>query len=66
MTALMPTFIACLTPGEPGRCQQVELPFEGTLTQCMLLGQHHAAAWTAAHPGWAVTRGWRCESGRSA
>lgn len=66
MLALMLTFVACVAPGQPNRCQQVELAFEGTLTECMLLGQHQAAAWTASHPGWVVTRGWRCEAGRSA
>jgi hypothetical protein len=32
----------------------------------MVFGQHAAAQWTNDNPGWAVRRGWRCESGRSA
>jgi hypothetical protein len=30
----------------------------------MLFGQHEAARWTTSHPGWAVTRGWKCQSGK--
>ena len=59
------TFVACL--GAAGdRCRNVELPWDGSLMQCMLFGQQAAAQWTSEHPGWAVVRGWRCESGRSA
>ena len=46
--------------------QTVELPWDGSLMQCMLFGQQVAAQWTNEHPGWALLRGWRCESGRSA
>jgi hypothetical protein len=59
------TFIACLGAG-PDRCRTVELPWDGTLMQCMIFGQHAAAEWSNEHPGWALRRGWRCESGRSA
>jgi hypothetical protein len=59
------TFIACLGAGSD-RCRTVELPWDGSLMQCMLVGQHAAAQWTMEHPGWAVARGWRCENGRSA
>ena len=59
------TFVACL--GVAGdRCRNVELPWDGSLMQCMLFGQQAAAQWTSEHPGYAVLRGWRCESGRSA
>ncbi len=64
MFAYVLTFIACLGTGSD-RCHSVELPWDGTLMQCMLFGQHAAAQWTSEHPGWALQRGWRCESGRS-
>ena len=60
------TFVACLGADGADRCRQVELPWDGSLIQCMLFGQHVAAQWTNEHPGWAVTRGWKCESGRAA
>jgi hypothetical protein len=59
------TFVACLgTAGD--RCRHVELPWDGSLMQCMLFGQQAAASWTSEHPGYALVRGWRCESGRAA
>ena len=36
------TFIACLGIGAD-RCRAVELPWDGSLMQCMLFGQHAAA-----------------------
>lgn len=65
MFSLVLTFVACLGAGQPDRCQQVEMPFDGSLMQCMLFGQHQAAAWVSEHPGWAVTRGWKCETGKA-
>ena len=59
------TFVACLGTADH-RCRNVELPFDGSLMQCMLFGQHAAAQWTNEHPGWSLVRGYRCESGRSA
>ncbi len=56
------TFTACFG----GQCQRVELPWDGTFLQCMLFGQQLAAQWTNAHPGWALSHGYRCENGRSA
>jgi hypothetical protein len=64
MFAYVLAFVACLGVGD--RCRQVEVPWDGSLMQCMQFGQHVAAQWTSEHLGWAVTRGWRCESGRSA
>jgi hypothetical protein len=64
MFGLMLSFVVCVNAGDTGRCRQVELPFEGTLMQCMLYGQHEAARWTSDHPGWFVTRGWKCLSGK--
>ena len=52
--------------GETGRCQKVELPWDGSLMQCMLFGQQLAAQWTNDHPGWALNQGYSCENGRSA
>ena len=46
------TFMACLG-GQGDRCQNVELPWDGSLMQCMLFGQQ-AAQWTNEHPGWAL------------
>jgi hypothetical protein len=64
MFSLVLTFVACLSSSESGRCQMIELPFDGSLMQCMMFGQHEAARWTNEHPGWAVTRGWKCQSGK--
>jgi hypothetical protein len=65
MFGLVLTFVACLNASGPSRCQQVEMPFDGSLMQCMLFGQHEAARWASERPGWVVTRGWKCESGKS-
>jgi hypothetical protein len=59
------TFVACLS-SQADRCRKVELPWDGNLMQCMLFGQQLAAQWTNENPGWALSRGYRCESGRSA
>lgn len=59
MTALVLVFLACASD----RCAEVQIPWDGSLQTCMLFGEHAAAQWTNEHPGWAVTRGWRCESG---
>ena len=47
------TFIACLGGGTD-RCRTVELPWDGSLMQCMIFGQHAAAQWTSEHPGYAA------------
>lgn len=64
MFGLVLSFVACMSTAEMGRCQKVEMPFEGSMMQCMLFGQHEAARWTNEHPGWQVTRGWRCLTGK--
>ena len=46
MFGLVLSFAVCLSAGEGGRCQNVELPFEGSMQQCALFGQHQAARWT--------------------
>ena len=57
MFSLVLTFVACIGAATaPDRCRQVELPWDGSLMQCMLFGQHDAARWTNEHPGWVVTR----------
>ena len=66
MFSLVLTFVACLGSNGMDRCRHVELPWDGSLMQCMLFGQHAAARWTDEHPGWALTQGWKCESGRAA
>jgi hypothetical protein len=65
MFALVVTFVACLGSSNGDRCRQVEMPFDGSMMQCMLFGQHVAAQWTTENPGWSVARGWRCESGKA-
>jgi hypothetical protein len=52
-------FVACIS----GHCRTVAMPWEGSQMQCMLFGQVEAARWVAAHPGYVVARGWRCETG---
>ena len=49
-----------------GRCQNVELPFEGSMQQCALFGQQQAARWVVENQGWQMRRGWRCLSGKAA
>lgn len=66
MFSLVLTFVACLGSSGMDRCRQVQLPWDGTMMTCMLFGQHEAARWTVEHPGWALARGYRCETGRSA
>lgn len=65
MFSLVLTFVACIGAGNGDRCRQIELPFDGSTMQCMLFGQAEAARWTTEHPGWVVTRGWKCESGKA-
>ena len=57
------TFLACMSPDQ---CRTVQIPFDGTLMQCMLFGQHAAAEWENQNPNWHLQRGYKCESGRSA
>lgn len=54
-------FTACIS----GQCREVQIPWDGSLMQCMIFGGHQLAAWTNDHPGY-VAKGWRCESGRPA
>ena len=48
MFSLVLTFVACIGAARRRRCRQVELPWDGSLMQCMLFGQHEAAHWTNA------------------
>ncbi len=66
MFALIVSFVVCLGAADGGSCRQIELPFEGSMQQCMLFGQHQAARWIADHDGYHLRRGWRCLSGRAA
>lgn len=56
-------FVACLG-AQPDRCRQVELPWDGGLQSCVLFGQQALATWVNEHPGWALRRGYRCQTGR--
>lgn len=58
MSLIVLTFLACL--GD--RCQAVQIPFDGGLQACMLFGGHVAAEWVSQRPGYALQRGWRCET----
>lgn len=55
-------FTACAAD----RCQEVELPFDGTVFECILHSQFVLAAWAADHPGWVVNGRYRCREGRDA
>ena len=66
MFGLILSFVVCLGTVGTGRCEQVELPFDGSMQQCMLFGQHQAARWIADHDGYQLRRGWRCLSGKAA
>ena len=39
------TFIACLAAAGSDACRVVEIPWEGTVVQCMSFGQHQIARW---------------------
>lgn len=58
------TFLACLGGQPDGRCQKVELAWEGTPFECMLFGQQAMAKWLSEHPGHVIRRGYRCVPGR--
>jgi hypothetical protein len=59
-------FIVCFGTGEPHHCRQVETPFEGSLMQCMLFGQHEVARWINENAGAAALHGWKCQAGKPA
>lgn len=69
-------FVACLATAEtsatdrgPARhrvCREVEVPFDGSLIQCMLLGQQGIVGWLAENQRWELTGGYRCLAGRPA
>lgn len=70
MLSLVLTFVACLSDVPAGsvrvpHCEAVELPFDGSTSQCMMFGQLQMALWVREHDGWAPRDGWRCEHGRS-
>ena len=68
-------FVACLATGEATpvatetmarECREVELPFEGSLMQCMRLGQQGIVGWLARNERWVLTGGYKCMIGRPA
>jgi hypothetical protein len=59
------TFVACLAGTQPDRCEQVELPWEGSLLQCQMFGQMAAAGWLSEHSGYRLRGGYRCLNGRA-
>lgn len=61
-TAWSLEFVACAGPD----CRPVQIPWAGSLMQCMLFGQHALAAWQRDHPGMTVPHGYRCTSEREA
>ena len=52
-------FIACSS----STCRPVELPWQGSLFECLLFGQHAAAAY-ATERGLTLRQGWRCATGK--
>ena len=70
MFGLVLTFVACIGVQQPAsatslRCRTIELPFDGSLNQCIIFGQHQLALWVRDHEGWLPARGWRCEAGKA-
>ncbi len=72
-------FVPCLATGEATpianpvttgpasrQCREVELPFEGSLMQCMMLGQQGIVGWLAQNERWVLTGGYKCMSGKPA
>ena len=67
-------FIACLatsgvTPDATltsKECREVELAFEGSLMQCMLMGQQGIVGWLAQNERWVLTGGYKCMTGKPA
>ena len=73
-------FVACLATGEATpvatdpvatgttarRCREVELAFEGSLMQCMLLGQQGIVGWLAQNERYELTGGYKCMTGKPA
>lgn len=61
--------VAVCLAGEPSRCKDVTLNFEGqsvSASQCMSNGQIEMAKWIGEHPNWVIQK-WRCGiAGRTA
>ena len=58
MFGMVLSFIVYLGAAD-GRCRNVEIPFDGSVQQCMVYGQVEAVRWTAEHAGWELQRGYR-------
>ena len=67
MFGLVLSFVVCMggTP-DNGRCLPVEIPFEGSMQQCMIYGQTEVVRWISDHGDYALRRGYRCLPGRGA
>ncbi len=61
---LVLSFIACLASGDARSCRQVEIPWTGSLMQCMLRGQAEIARWERGHPGYHLSGGYSCGRGK--
>lgn len=67
-------FVACLATSEatpvatatPRQCREVELPFDGSLMQCMRQGQQGIVGWLAQNERWVLTGGYKCMAGKPA
>jgi hypothetical protein len=67
-------FVACLgstdlTPAAtsaPRQCRKIELSFEGSMMQCMLLGQQGIVNWLSQNDQWVLTGGYKCMTGKPA
>ncbi len=54
------TFVACLAGSEPRDCREVQLPWRGSVLQCMVQGQARIARWEREHPGYRRTGPYSC------
>jgi hypothetical protein len=52
-------FMTCLIE-TPTSCKMVQLPFEGSMQECLLFGQHLIAAWSKEDHGYMPTGRYHC------
>lgn len=60
MFAYVLVFMAGLA-GQPAK--EVQIPWDGSLMQCMIFGQHQIAVYLNEHPGYVTTGRYSCTSG---
>jgi hypothetical protein len=52
-------FMVCLVD-TPTRCKVVQLPFEGSMQECLLFGQQLVAVWVKGNSGYMPTGRYHC------